>query len=196
MNGREKISGILSDICEGDGAAAPFAQQDQFRNAMMLQQAQAQHTQQFQQRVAFQQQMAMQQQINPHRAMLAAAVQTDPSVPVSTGNFLQSPIHSLRVATSSPEDNSIDAQAMLNEANAIVSRSMPQVATDHQAIVNANNPSTIHKAKQHLTRLNDDIANCEEQLTILQQLKNLKEKRRQLVGPPIGCRVVSYASSA
>jgi len=191
MNGQKKISVTDQEICEG--GAAPFAHQDQFRNAMMLQQAQAQHHRQFRQHTAFQQQMAMQQQMNPHHTTLAVMAQNDPYVPVSVGNFLQNSIHSLRVASSSPEDNNSDAKAMINEANALVSRIMPQVARDHQAVANANNPSTIHKAKMHLTRLNDDIANCEEQLTILQQLKNLKEKRRQLLGSFVSPRVVDLS---
>ena len=125
--------------------------------------------------------------------MLAIAARQHSSGPASPmgGNSLQSSMHSLqstvpnalpRLAKSSPGENSINYRAVLKEARAIMSRSMPQVANDPRAAVNANDPSTIHVAKMQITRLNVDIANCEEQLAILQQLKELKDKRRQLMG--------------
>eukprot|EP00579_Thalassiosira_antarctica_P011062 CAMPEP_0201910424 /NCGR_PEP_ID=MMETSP0903-20130614/1799_1 /ASSEMBLY_ACC=CAM_ASM_000552 /TAXON_ID=420261 /ORGANISM="Thalassiosira antarctica, Strain CCMP982" /LENGTH=439 /DNA_ID=CAMNT_0048445053 /DNA_START=81 /DNA_END=1400 /DNA_ORIENTATION=+ len=172
MNGRENVGPEQENhqaMAGNASAAGPFATQEQFRNVMMFQQAQAQ------QQATFQQQMAMRQQINQQRAMLTMAHQQGHS-PSRVGS-LQNSISVQNLRGSSPEN--IDAQAMINKAHDLVAQSMPQ-SNDSQ--VNPKDPSTIHQAKMQLTRLNDDIANCEEQLVILQQLKDLKERRRQLTG--------------
>ena len=119
--------------------------------------------------------MAVRHQINQQRAMLAMSQQQDQSL--SRVGSLQKSFSVQNLQGSSPEN--IDAQAMINKAHALVARSMPQ-SNDSQ--VNPRDPSTIHQHQSniHLTRLNDDITNCEEQIAILQQLKELKERRRQL----------------
>lgn len=103
---------------------------------------------------------------------------------------LNSSLHSLqgipnlaRNNASSPEDSSVDSRAVLNEARALMS--LPGVPLQDPAAILAaagNDPGTIREARMQLGRLNDDIANCEEQLAILQQLKDLKERRRLLSG--------------
>ena len=156
MNGRENVGSEENhQVMAGNASAAgPFATQEQFRNVMMFQQAQAQ------QQATFQQQMAMRQQMNQQRAMLAMAQQQGQS-PSRVGS-LQNSFSLQNLQGSSPEN--IDAQAMINKAHALVARSMPQ-SNDSQ--VNPRDPITIYQSNIHLTRLNDDITNCEEQIAIL-----------------------------
>jgi len=182
MNGREKIvQGAGDNECTSSmaarGGADRFACQNQFRNAMILQQAQQKQKQQHQ--ATFQ----TMQQMNHQREQAAL---------VSTGNSPKTSFHSnnvmgvpLQGTSSSPSGGliSIDARNILNEAHALASRSMPQVPQDPQVALKANDPSKIFEAKMQLSRLNDDIVNCEEQLIILQQLKDLKDMRRQLTEP-------------
>jgi len=180
MNGREKIfQGAGDNECTSSmaarGGADRFACQNQFRNAMILQQAQQKQKHQ----ATFQ----TMQQMNHQREQAAL---------VSTGNSPKTSFHSnnvmgvpLQGTSSSPSGGliSIDARTILNEAHALASRSMPQVPQDPQVALKANDPSKIFEAKMQLSRLNDDIVNCEEQLIILQQLKDLKDMRRQLTEP-------------
>eukprot|EP00581_Thalassiosira_minuscula_P017495 CAMPEP_0183711532 /NCGR_PEP_ID=MMETSP0737-20130205/7016_1 /TAXON_ID=385413 /ORGANISM="Thalassiosira miniscula, Strain CCMP1093" /LENGTH=428 /DNA_ID=CAMNT_0025940067 /DNA_START=69 /DNA_END=1355 /DNA_ORIENTATION=+ len=89
------------------------------------------------------------------------------------------PIQNSRMACLSPHKN-IDTQAMINEAHTLVAPLMPESNT--RQIHLPQDRSTIDQAKMHLTRLNDNIAQCEEQLAILQNLRELKERREQLTG--------------
>jgi len=189
MNGREKV-GAADDkppVVGSDTGAPSQYGTGQFSNVMMFQQAQQQAQQQFQHQ---QHHMAMQQQMNQQRASMFSMPQqgqfppptsTSPSGAMSLQNSLHSLSHqnhmALRGASTSPDD--LKTQAMITQAQAIVARSM---LSQDAAQVDPEDPSTIHQAKMQLGRLNDDIANCEEQLVILQQLKDLKEKRRMLTG--------------
>jgi len=216
MNGREKVGAngveVKSDP-SSQGADHPYVS-DQFRNAMMYQQAQqqqmsmshnhmggsshGQHPAQQQQAAHpfFQQhQMAMQQQqqqMNQQRAAMLSNMTSSqgPVPPPANGSPSGAASLRMRGASSSPVD--LNARAMISQAQAIVARSMPGINTQ----VNPEDPSTIQEAKMQLGRLNDDIANCEEQLMILQQLKELKEKRRMLTGVNAGSpRGVSPSST-
>ncbi len=60
---------------------------------------------------------------------------------------------------------------MMDDANALVARLLPLKETCQ---LNREGPSTTNQTKTQLTRLNCYIANLEEQLTILQQLRSLK----------------------
>jgi len=81
-----------------------------------------------------------------------------------------------RISSISPGHSSTEAPVMNNEANATVLQHVSQVARDHKAMVNTSSPSSTHNINQHLHHLNKDISNYEEQLAILQELKNLKKK--------------------
>ncbi|KAL7532219.1 hypothetical protein ACHAXR_007162 [Thalassiosira sp. AJA248-18] len=181
MNGREKVAAPEDSQGMAAGAAGPagqFVAQEQLRNVMMLQQQQ----QQLQQRASFQQM----QQLNQQRAaMLVAAQQQGQGHSSSSLGSVQSNPNVLRGVSSSPER--ADAQAVISEAQAIVARSMPRTQGANSKpnpipMMNTQDPGTMQEAKMQLTRLNADIANCETQLMILQNLKELKAKRRQLTG--------------
>jgi len=79
--------------------------------------------------------------------------------------------------SSLPEN--IGAQSMIN--NALLARLAPN---DSQTLW-GRGPSTINQVKLQMARLNDDISRCEEQLVILHNLKELKERRRQLTGESV-----------
>eukprot|EP00581_Thalassiosira_minuscula_P028560 CAMPEP_0183752172 /NCGR_PEP_ID=MMETSP0739-20130205/2194_1 /TAXON_ID=385413 /ORGANISM="Thalassiosira miniscula, Strain CCMP1093" /LENGTH=150 /DNA_ID=CAMNT_0025988497 /DNA_START=10 /DNA_END=462 /DNA_ORIENTATION=- len=116
------------------------AQVQQFRNAMMLQQAK--------------EQIAKQRMNSIENA----------SVSSLRGSFIKN----------------ISAQSAINKAHAFVAHSMPQY--DGSQMLLSRDPSTFDHAKLQIARLNNDIAQCEGQLAILHNLKELKERRCRLVG--------------
>ena len=91
-----------------------------------------------------------------------------PGLPASFAPSFPTPFHRPFVS----DGTGLDAAAILRDARAIAARSLPCPHEDPAR--------TLVAARVQLTRLNDDIANCEEQLAILQQLKDLKERRRML----------------
>ena len=198
MNGREKISSSScpteftyqsQGMAVSGGVVDSFASQNQFRNAIMFQQAKAQQQQQ-----ATSQSM---QQTNQQRSSFSQGTQLAPVVSGGSSPrnsfLLQNSVGLLRGTSTSPAGSlgGMDVRAILNEASALASRSMPSVNKDPRATVKANDPSTIQEAQVQLTKLNDDIANCEEQLLILQQLKDLKERRRVLTSGVTSPRGIS-----
>ncbi|KAL9188485.1 hypothetical protein ACHAXT_006863 [Thalassiosira profunda] len=91
-----------------------------------------------------------------------------PGLPASFTPSFPAPFHRPFVS----DDTGLDAAAILRDARAIAARSLPGPHEDPAR--------TLVAARAQLTRLNDDIANCEEQLAILHQLRDLKERRRML----------------
>lgn len=179
MNGREKVAadectqGSISGSGGTPGLSAPV---EQFHNTIMFQQprATAQHL--------LQQQMVMELQMNQqHAAMLAMnqqQVQCSYGSLTSSGqSFTHNPV-TMKNISFSPED--IDTSAVISKAQAIIARSMPGSNLNQQ--VNFEDPNSIQDAQIRLTRLNDDIANCEEQLAVLERMRALKEMRRKLGG--------------
>ena len=180
MNGREKVGangGAVSEDPQGmmSSGAGQFAPQDQYN--MMFQQ---------QQQFQFQQQMAMNQQ---RASMLAMAQQQGQGISASSLGSVQTAATSIpdsatnplrRGVTSSPEGH-VDAKAAISRAQALMAQALPVPGANINSL-NPEDPSTINDAKLQLNQLNSDIQNCEEQLAILQRLKELKEKRRQLTG--------------
>mmetsp|Transcript_42220 Transcript_42220/g.72102 ORF Transcript_42220/g.72102 Transcript_42220/m.72102 type:complete len:413 (+) Transcript_42220:135-1373(+) len=85
-----------------------------------------------------------------------------------------------------------DTQAIINKSYALVPLSMPHPNVSQNRPI--RDPSLVNHAKLQLTRLNDDIAQCEEQLAFLQRMKELKERQRGLLAASSHCCV--SASSA
>jgi len=173
MNGREKVVQGQENkraIIGRTSTTSPLSTQQQLRNAVMVRQTQQQH---------LLRQVSFQQQIGQQSTLLATTQPRghSPSRVGSLQNAISSVQSLLALQGSSPEK--IDAQAMINMANALVAKPIPQASNSQ---LNSEECGTIYQANIQLNRLNDDIANCEEQLAILQRLKGLKETHRQLAG--------------
>ena len=182
MNGREKMGATAAASEEPQGmmpnCAGQFAPQDQY-NMMYPQQQQFQFQQQMvtnQQRASI---LAMaQQQGQGISASSLGSVQTSSTAPADGTNPL------CRGVTSSPQGH-VEAQAAISRAQALMAQAMPlppQVGTN---ALNPKDPSTINDAKIQLTQLNCDIQNCEEQLVILQRLKELRRRGVSLLDRPV-----------
>jgi len=173
MNGREKVVQGQENkraIIGRTSTTSPLSTQQQLRNAVMVRQTQQQH---------LLRQVSFQQQIGQQSTLLATTQPRghSPSRVGSLQNAISSVQSLMALQGSSPEK--IDAQAMINMANALVAKPIPQASNSQ---LNSEECGTIYQANIQLNRLNDDIANCEEQLAILQRLKGLKETHRQLAG--------------
>ncbi|KAL7553075.1 hypothetical protein ACHAWF_016446 [Thalassiosira exigua] len=79
-----------------------------------------------------------------------------------------------------PSREELDSQVIMAEARAIVARSVPVTQAFHPFQPASLEDSHIREAKIQLGRLNVDIANCEEQLAILQRLRWLKDEKVRL----------------
>ena len=181
MNGREKAATQQeTHQMTSESSAGQLPPSEQFQNAAMLGQAQAQERPLLPRQVSLPQ-IALLQQMNMSqpRALLDRAHPPSYS-PSSLASSHQNFVPSIQGRTSLqglPEV--IEAQAMINNASALFARSMPQT---NQSRLSTEDPVAIHQAKIELTRLNGDIANFEEQLDILRRMKELKKQQSQLTG--------------
>jgi len=173
MNGREKVAQGQENkqaIIGSPSTTSPFSTQEQLRNAVMFQQTQQQQ---------LLRQVSFQQQIGQQSKMLAT---TQPQGhPPSRVDSLQNSISSVQslIALRGSSPKKIDAQVMINMSNALAAKPIPRASNSQ---LNSEECGTIYQANIQLNRLNNDTANCEEQLAILQRLKGLKETHRQLAG--------------
>eukprot|EP00580_Thalassiosira_gravida_P019954 CAMPEP_0201660574 /NCGR_PEP_ID=MMETSP0494-20130426/3201_1 /ASSEMBLY_ACC=CAM_ASM_000839 /TAXON_ID=420259 /ORGANISM="Thalassiosira gravida, Strain GMp14c1" /LENGTH=429 /DNA_ID=CAMNT_0048138499 /DNA_START=43 /DNA_END=1332 /DNA_ORIENTATION=+ len=173
MNGREKVVQGQENkqaVIGNPSTTSPFSTQKQLRNAVMFRQTQQQQ---------LLRQVSFQQQIGQQSTMLTTTQPQghSPSRVGSLQNSISSVQSLMALRGSSPEK--IDAQAMINMANALQAKPIPQASNSQ---LNSEECGPIYQANIQLNRLNNDIANCEEQLAILQRLKGLKATHRQLAG--------------
>lgn len=129
-------------------------------------------------------------QVISERAMLAVAQPRDPSPPGSGGSLAQATINKAAVAGAN------DSQSQIKSGSAVLAAAQPRghsfpgtegsfaQAIMDKAMIQANDPHThakhediineLNKTKDQLNRLNDDIAISNEQLAILQRLRELR----------------------
>jgi hypothetical protein len=183
MNGRDKVTADVSNqACTQGSGVGSVTHGEQVHNGTLFPQPHASAQQ------LLQQQMNLHQQVNLVARQLPAQVSSGSIA--SSGSFQHNPIMMQNAPFSV---DALNTSAAIDKARALIAQSISGSKFHQQA--NCDDPNSVQGAQVRLARLNNDIANCEEQLAVLERLRALKEMRRQLSGD-VSPRGVSPSSTA